>query len=408
MVQYQQPNDTALELTHGRMPRSPAKPSLGVLTRMKKPRRKPERQLPRVQQGNPGDPAGLFTEHRERVRRALVRLVGEAEADDLTQEVFVRVTRALPEFRGEASVATWILRIARGVGLDHLRSRRHGEVKRTVSLTPVEPEADSDAASVPEPREEAEAPRLLVRTEMSACVREYVERLAPEHRAVIGLKDLEGLSNPEIAARLGVSVDNAKIRLHRARQALRRELEHGCEFYQSETGTLACDRKISAPVAAKSVSLVPAISSKEVRPAARARRAKAADRNQNTTDTSMNMPFNCGCAAPASANTCAAPVAGFSPIAAEYVALGAAIGANCEPCLRYHVAAAVKVGITLPDIAKAVAMAAKVKEAPARAILKLAEQLTQAGGDTAGAAASSGSGCATPAFGSTSGCGCSA
>jgi len=350
------------------------------------------------------DPATLFTAHRERVRQSLARLVGEAEGDDLTQEVFVRVTRALPEFRGEANVKTWILRIARGVGLDHLRSRRHGEAKRTVSLTPAEPEADSDAASVPEPREEAEAPRRLVRTEMSACVREYVARLAPEHRAVIELKDLEGLSNPEIAARLGVSVDNAKIRLHRARQALRRELERGCEFYQSETGTLACDRKIPASVAGKSVSSAPAISSKEVRPAARARRAKAADRNQNTTDTSMNMPFNCGCAAPAPAsnNACATPVASYSPIAAEYVALGAAIGANCEPCLKYHVAAALKVGITLPDIAKAVAMAAKVKETPARAILKLAEQLTQTGGESAGAS------CAAPAPGSTAGCGCSA
>jgi RNA polymerase sigma-70 factor (ECF subfamily) len=337
-----------------------------------------------------------------------VRLVGEAEADDLTQEVFVRVTRALPEFRGEAGISTWILRIARGVGLDHLRSRRHGEAKRTVSLTPAEPEADNDAASVPEPQEDAEAPRRLVHAEMSACVREYVERLAPEHRAVIELKDLEGLSNPEIAARLGVSVDNAKIRLHRARQALRRELEHGCDFYHNEDNALACDRKISASVAGKSVSSAPAISSKEVRPAARARRAKAADRNQNTTDTSMNMPFNCGCAAPApapapaSAPACATPVAGFSPIAAEYVALGAAIGANCEPCLKYHVAAALKVGISLPDIAKAVAMAAKVKETPARAILKLAEQLTQNGGESAGAS------CAAPAPGSNAGCGCSA
>ena len=350
------------------------------------------------------DPAALFTVHRERVRRSLVRLVGEAEADDLTQEVFVRVTRALPEFRGEASVSTWILRIARGVGLDHLRSRRHHEEQRTVSLTPADAGIEGETAPVPEPHEEAQAPRQLVRTEMSACVREYVARLAPEHRAMIELKDLEGLSNPEIAARLGVSVGNATIRLHRARQALRRELEHGCEFYQSETGTLACDRKIPASVAGKSVSPAPAISSKEVRPAARARRAKAADRNQNTTDTSMNMPFNCGCAAPAPAsnNASATPVAGFSPIAAEYVALGAAIGANCEPCLKYHVAAALKVGITLPDIAKAVAMAAKVKETPARAILKLAEQLTQTGGESAGAS------CAAPAPGATAGCGCSA
>jgi len=346
------------------------------------------------------DPAALFTAHRERVRRSLARLVGEAEADDLTQEVFVRVTRALPEFRGEANVATWILRIARGIALDHLRSRRHGEVKRTVSLTPAEPEAENDTTTLPEPREEAEAPRRLVRTEMGTCVREYVARLAPEHRAVIELKDLEGLTSQEIAERLGVSVDNAKIRLHRARQELRRELERGCEFYQSETGTLACDRKNSGPVVEKSVSSAQAISSKGVRPIARARRAKANGRNKTNTETSMNIPSNCGCAAPTSSNACATPVAGFSPIAAEYVAIGAAIGANCEPCLRYHVAAALKVGITLPDIAKAVALAAKVKETPAASILKLAASLTQTAGET------SASPCGTPAS-AAAGCGCS-
>jgi len=368
---------------------------------MKKPRRKPESKLPRVQPENPGDPAGLFTEHRARVRRALVRIVGEAEADDLTQDVFVRVARALPEFRGESKIATWILRIARGIGLDHLRSRRHGEAKRTVSFTPADSETDTAAASVPEPHEDAEAPRRLVRAEMSACVREYVARLAPEHRAVIELKDLEGLSNPEIAARLGVSVDNAKIRLHRARQALRRELERGCDFYRNEDDALACDRKNSGPVFEKSVSLAQTISSKEVRPIARAQRAKATGRNQNITDTSMNMPFNCGCAAPSASTTMATPSAAFSPVAAEYVALGAAIGANCEPCLRYHVAEALKVGISHADIAKAVALAANVKEAPARNILKLAERLTQPGGESAG------SSCAAPAPGSSAGCACS-
>lgn len=333
------------------------------------------------------DPATLFTVHRERVRRSLARLVGEAEADDLAQEVFVRVTRALPEFRGESSVSTWILRIARGVGLDHLRSRRHHEARRTVSLAAPATEAGEAGSDrfppVPEPHEEAQAPRRLVLAEMSSCVREYVARLSPEHRAVIELKDLEGLSNPEIADRLGVSVANAKIRLHRARQALRGELERGCDFYHNDDNALACDRKNSATTAGLSVSPAPAISSKEVRPIARARRAKATGRNK-TIDTSMNIPSNCGCAAPASSSACATPLAGFSPIAAEYVALGAAIGSNCEPCLRYHVAEALKVGISLPDIAKAIAMAAKVKETPARAILKLAERLTQSGGEAGG------------------------
>ena len=344
------------------------------------------------------DPAALYVAHRERVRRSLVRLVGEAEADDLVQEVFVRVTRALPEFRGEASVTTWIASIARSVGLDHLRSRRHHEAQRTVSLAaPVSAGGESSASgtsAVPEPQEEAQAHGRLVRSEMGNCVREYVALLSPDHRAVIELKDLDGLSNTEIAARLGVSVDNAKIRLHRARQALRRELERGCDFYHNEENTLACDRKIPATAAALSVSSAAAISSKEVRPIASARRAKAAGCNQ-TPDTAMNTSSNCGCNAASAASACAAPAAAslFTPIAAEFVALGAAIGANCEPCLAYHVREAEKLGISSADIAKAVAFAAKVKDTPARAILKLAERLTQAGGESA----ASGCGAAAPA-----------
>jgi RNA polymerase sigma-70 factor (ECF subfamily) len=341
-------------------------------------------------------PAELYVAHRERVRRSLVRLVGEAEADDLVQEVFVRVTRALPEFRGEAGVTTWIARIARSVGLDHLRSRRHHEAQRTVSLAaPTSAGGESSAsgpAAVPEPQEEAQAPGRLVRSEMGNCVREYVARLSPDHRAVIELKDLDGHSNTEIAARLGVSVDNAKIRLHRARQALRRELERGCDFYHNEENTLACDRKIPAAAAALSVSSAAAFSSKKVRPIASARRAKAAGCNQ-TPDTAMNTSSNCGCNAASAPSACAAPAAPslFTPIAAEFVALGAAIGANCEPCLAYHVREAEKLGISSADIAKAVAFAAKVKDTPARAILKLAERLTQAGGESATSA------CATSA-----------
>lgn len=346
------------------------------------------------------DASSLFTAQRDRVRRALVRIVGEAEADDLTQEVFMRATRALPDFRGEAAVSTWLLRIARGIGLDYLRSRRHREVQRTVPFAGPTADEANTAAAATEPSEAPAALRGLVRREMSACIREYVTRLAPEHRVVIELKDLEGLSNAEIATRLGVSVGAAKIRLHRARQMLRRELERGCEFYRDEESELACDRKKPASAAGLAVSPSTAISSKEVRPAPRARRATAAGRNNTTKHTSMNIPSDYGCAAPAAANACATPPAAFSPIAAEYVALGAAIGANCEPCLRYHVAEALKVGISAADIAKAVATAAKVKETPARNILKLAERLLQPGGE-----AGAGSCAAAP---SATGCGCTA
>lgn len=118
----------------------------------------------------------------------------------------------------------------------------------------------------------------------------------------------------------------------------------------------------------------------------------------------MTFSSCCQPAAPAKAvasSSCAAPQSSaasgglYSPIAAEFVAIGAAIGANCEPCLRHHTREAMKLGITADDVAKAVAFAATVKETPAKNILKLAGRLTQPGGETAAPeAAGGGCGCA--------------
>jgi AhpD family alkylhydroperoxidase len=71
------------------------------------------------------------------------------------------------------------------------------------------------------------------------------------------------------------------------------------------------------------------------------------------------------------------PASLFTPAVAELVAIGAAIAANCEPCLRYHNAEAGKLGISVGDIARAVELAAKVKDAPHRNIMRLAAKLTQ-------------------------------
>lgn len=76
----------------------------------------------------------------------------------------------------------------------------------------------------------------------------------------------------------------------------------------------------------------------------------------------------------------APPPSLFTPAVAELVAIGASIAANCEPCLRYHIAAAEKLGVTRTDMDRAVQLAVKVKDAPHRAVLKLAAQLTKAAG----------------------------
>jgi len=85
--------------------------------------------------------------------------------------------------------------------------------------------------------------RKVIRDEMSDCVREFVDRLPPDYRAIIILNELKGFTNKEVAEILQISLDTAKIRLHRARAKLKESLESGCDFYFDESSELACDRK---------------------------------------------------------------------------------------------------------------------------------------------------------------------
>ena len=97
----------------------------------------------------------------------------------------------------------------------------------------------------------------------------------------------------------------------------------------------------------------------------------------------------------------------FTPAVAELVAIGAAIAANCEPCLRYHIGEAGKLGVSVGDMAQSVDMAARVKDAPHRNIMRLAARLTQT--EPAAAVATSGA-CFEGASGqgnADKGCGCS-
>lgn len=170
---------------------------------------------------------------RPRVLRYLTRLVGQAEAEDLTQSVMLKISEALPGFRGDASVSTWIYRIATNAGLDRLRGK---------ALPPLS-ETDLESGG-----QSASAETAAIREEMNACIREFIERLPDNYKTVMVLSELEGFANAEIAAILELSLDTVKIRLHRARAKLRKELEAGCNFYRDECDELACDRKPLAAV----------------------------------------------------------------------------------------------------------------------------------------------------------------
>lgn len=176
---------------------------------------------------------------RPRVLRYLKRLVGDGEAEDVAQAVMLKVHQGLAGFHGESTVSTWIYRIATNAALDKLRR------KPAPDSTLIE--FDSDDSEVPPEVQTPSVEQAVVREEMSACIRDFIERLPENYKTVMVLSEIEGFKNDEIAAILELSLDTVKIRLHRARERLRQDLERGCNFHRDERDELACDRK---PVAA--------------------------------------------------------------------------------------------------------------------------------------------------------------
>jgi RNA polymerase sigma-70 factor (ECF subfamily) len=181
----------------------------------------------------------VYEEFQPKILRYLSRLMGDDEAEDITQQVFEKVNLALDRFEGRSKLSTWVYRIATNTAKDRFRSP---SFKLSLEYTPLETIKAFESAKVWTIEAENPTDQEFIRKEMSQCVREYIDKLSPDHRTVIILKELEGFKNREIADILQVSLDTVKTRLHRARAALKKELDHACNFYHNEQGTLACNR----------------------------------------------------------------------------------------------------------------------------------------------------------------------
>jgi RNA polymerase sigma-70 factor (ECF subfamily) len=182
----------------------------------------------------------IYEEYRAKVFRYLVRMVGECEAEDLTQEVFVKVGRGLDAFRGESSLSTWIYRIANNAALDRLRSSQNDPQKRLPLEDFAEIECDEEIRT---DERQHSAEKKVLRREMNGCIREIIDKLPDSYRSVIVLSELEGFKDGEIADIIGLSLQATKIRIHRARAKLRDELSKACDFFRDEENEFACERK---------------------------------------------------------------------------------------------------------------------------------------------------------------------
>ena len=173
----------------------------------------------------------LVTAHEKRIYNLCRRLVGNPEdAAELTQEAFLNAWRGLARFQGESAFGTWLYRLASNACIDFLRKekRRQG-LSMTVSLE------DEEERQVELPDERYTPEGALARTEARRAVAEGLERLTPEHRQVLVMREINGLSYAEICAVLGLEEGTVKSRIARARNALRKVLTEQGNFFSERS-----------------------------------------------------------------------------------------------------------------------------------------------------------------------------
>lgn len=171
----------------------------------------------------------IYDTFRPQVQRYLTHLVGEYEAEDLTQEVFVKVSQALHAFRGESKLSTWIYRIATNTAIDRLRDPSFkriasDELPEDLDLSEMEVE-DRDLWTGEESHSIEQAIHFK---EGFTCYCNAIKNLPANYRMVVALSELENLAASEIADILGLNVNVVKARLHRGRAKLLEELKKHC------------------------------------------------------------------------------------------------------------------------------------------------------------------------------------
>jgi len=171
--------------------------------------------ITRAQQGDRAAFAALVRAHQNEVYTLARRLVGDPHlASDVTQETLIRAWRALPRFRGDAQLSTWLHRITVNTAwTQKKRAKKHAGVPID-ELTQIAAPEGADHPAV--------AGELA---DLRAQLRAALDRLPESQRQVVVMKDVYGWSHAEISEAMDISVTAAKVRLHRARAKLAKDLE---------------------------------------------------------------------------------------------------------------------------------------------------------------------------------------
>lgn len=171
----------------------------------------------------------LVKRYEGKVYTIAYRFTGNhADAGDLAQEAFIKAFQALRSFRGDASFATWLYRIASNVCRDELR-RQHRQKKVSLEEVMAQPGGNpSLVAGGPSPQE------CLERNEIQELIQSQLDSLSGDHRLILVMREIQGLSYEEIAAALDCTLGTVKSRLSRARQTLKQKVLDHRELFDIE------------------------------------------------------------------------------------------------------------------------------------------------------------------------------
>ncbi len=173
----------------------------------------------------------LIEDNRKKVYNIALRMLGNPEdANDVTQEVFLRVFKSMRGFKEQSSFSTWIYRITKNVCLDEIRKKKKN------NLVYIDKEIEyGDGQVKMQLEDESETPEEAAeRVELSVRVREAIAMLPEQHRILIILRDIQNFSYDEIAGVLKCPDGTVKSRINRARSALREILYSRKELFNED------------------------------------------------------------------------------------------------------------------------------------------------------------------------------
>ena len=174
----------------------------------------------RVKQGDKRAFEMLVVKYQRRIERLISRMVRDGDlVQDIAQETFIKVYRALPQFRGESAFYTWLYRIAVNTARKALLDLKRDPLVLAMSSTS-EAEKDETSRVENEPSTGETPEALLASKEIAAAVNAAIEALSEDLRQAITLREIEGLSYEEIAELMGCPIGTVRSRIFRAREAI--------------------------------------------------------------------------------------------------------------------------------------------------------------------------------------------